>query len=84
MQQFLFLQGIGYCSEKYDEVHTKQLACDPKFVALCREDRVVVNHIRRGDFKIDRVKINNRYLDSVEYENILYVKKDTFVMKKEE
>lgn len=73
VQQYLFLQGIGFCAEEYDDVHTKQLACDPKFVAMCKEDEIGIKHIMKGEFRIDRLKVGSKYLDGVNYENIEYV-----------
>lgn len=73
LQQYFFIQGIGFCADKYDDVHTKQLACDPKIVALCKEDAVGAGHIRRGAFRIDRLKMDNKYIDAATYDDIEYV-----------
>lgn len=73
MQQYIFLQNIGLCSEKYDDIHSKQLACDPAFVSLCSSDRIGSGHVMHGDFRINRIKIGNQYFEAVEYEDIDYL-----------
>lgn len=70
MQQFLFLQSIGKCPEEYDEIHTKQLACDQTFVHMCSNDPIGKKHISHGDFHVDRIKRGNRYYDGVDYSDI--------------
>ncbi len=52
LYQFLLIQGMGLSNLKIKTTLDKKLACDKRFISLCKQDPYAKKHIRHGDVYI--------------------------------
>ena len=58
LQQFIFCQNYGFCSNKYDGISIAQLVCDPDFLKIVKEDNIGKKHLTISDVQIDEPRVN--------------------------
>lgn len=58
LQQFIFCQNYGFCSNKYDGISIAQLVCDPDFLKIVKDDNIGKKHLTISNVTIDEPREN--------------------------